>query len=73
MKQTTTHPTAPFDKPSKPENVKPEEDELKRFTGVVAEPVVVEAENMKQAETLAREQIYDNHKKIRMNIRRGDE
>lgn len=73
MKNATAQPTAPFERPSKPEDIKPEEDELKRFTGVVSEPVVVKAKDKEEAEQVAREQLYDVHGEIRMNIRRGDE
>lgn len=73
MKNATHNPTAPFNRPSKPENIKPEEDELQRFTGVVSEPIVVKAKDKEEAEKVAREQLYDVHGEIRMNVRRSDE
>lgn len=69
----TTRPNTPFNNPSKPEEIKPEEDELKRFTGVVTEPIVLEAKDREEAEKIARERLYDQHRELRMNVRRSDE
>lgn len=74
METTQTTPNDPIDRPSKPENIKPEEDELKRFTGgVVTQPIVVRAKDEEEAEQVAREQLYDLHGEIGMNVRRSDE
>jgi len=73
MKNATAQPTAPFNRPSKPEEIEPEEDELQRFTGVVSEPIVVKAKDEEEAEKVAREQLYDLHGEIGMNVRRSDE
>ena len=70
---TQTQPNNPINRPSKPEEIEPEEDELQRYTGVVSEPIVVKAKDEEEAEQVAREQLYDLHGEIRMNIRRGDE